>query len=105
MSKKMTPRIQLRVDRYADTRLFNTLRWAGSVLTFRRTIAYRREARMIDRRAVVVVAYLVHDVWSQILGILARLFGDQTAVIVAVEQLEVPLLCLYRFQRCLGTAV
>lgn len=49
-----------------------------------------------------MVAHLVHDVWSQILGILARFLGDQSTVIVAVEQLEVPLLCLYRLERCLG---
>ena len=39
----------------------------------------------------------MYDVWSQDLGIFARLLGDQPTVVVAVEQLEVPLLRLDRF--------
>jgi len=47
----------------------------------------------------------MYDVWSQDFGILARFLGDQPAVVVAVEQLEVPLLRLDRLQRCLGYAL
>lgn len=45
--------------------------------------------------------HLVHDVWSEIFGILAGFLGDQSPVVIAVEQLEVALLGLDCLQRSL----
>lgn len=43
--------------------------------------------------------YLVHDVRSEVFGVLARFFSHQPTVVVAVEQLEVALLRFHRLKR------